>query len=182
MLFTTAYMFQTDFASIAWLAGHHFSEGFRARARLPDRSQFSEGFCLHRLAHRSPLLRGISSPAPPGSPTAYSFRGILPSSFGSPVTTSPRDFKPGSPTAYNFPRNFACIAWLTGHHFSEGFRARHRQAPRPLTVSAGFCLHRLAHRSPLLRGIQLPDRSAGGGSAISSVPEKRPDMLRSYHL
>ncbi len=61
-------------------------------ARLPDRLHLSEGFCLHRLAHRSPLLRGISSPAPQGSPTAYIF-----------------------------PRDFASIAWLTGHHFSEGF-------------------------------------------------------------
>ena len=50
----------------------HYPRDFRAR--LPDRLQVSEGVCFHRLAHRSPLFRGISSPAPR---PLTGFRGIL---------------------------------------------------------------------------------------------------------
>jgi len=89
----TAYISPRDFALLARPPGCHFSEGFRAR--LPDRLHFSEGFCFHRLAHRSSLFRRTSSPAPPGSPTAYIS-----------------------------PREFAVTARPPGCHLSEGFRAR----------------------------------------------------------
>jgi len=67
------------------------------------------------------------------------------SSLGHPVATSPRDFEPGSPTAYISPRDFAFTAWLTGRPFSEGLRARHRQAPRPLIFLRGNLLSPLGH-------------------------------------
>ena len=136
----TAYSFPRDFAFIAWLTGRPASEGFRAR--LPDRSHFSEGFCFHRLAHRSPRFRGISSQAPLCfhrlAHRLPRFRGI----------SSPAP--PGSPTAHSFPRDFAFIAWLTGRPASEGCRAR---LPDRSHFSEGFCFHRLAHRSPIFRGI-----------------------------
>ena len=80
---------------------------------------------------------GFSTPALPGTPTAYNlsrnfafcawltghpssegfrapaprpltlFRGISLSPFSLPVAPLPRDFKPGSPTAHSFPRDFA---------------------------------------------------------------------------
>ena len=119
-------------------------------SRLPDRLHVSEGFCFHRLANRSPLLRGISSPAPR---PLKSFRGILLPPLGSSVAPFPRDFEPGSPTAYIFPREFASTAWLIGRPFFEGFRAR---LPDRLYCSEGFCCHRSATRLPLLRGISSP--------------------------
>ena len=104
---------------IAWLTGRPFSEGLRAR---------------HRQAPRPlTVLRGNSI-----------------SQLGPPVTTSPRDFRAGTArpaTAYIFPRDFVFIAWLTGRPFAEGFRARHRQAPRPLTCFRGILLAPLG--SPL---------------------------------
>ena len=148
----TAYISPRDFAFTAWLTGRPFSEGLRARhrqaprpliflrgnllsplghpvatsprdfrARLPDRLHFSEGFCFHRSAHRLSLLRGTSSPAPPGSPTTYIF-----------------------------PRDFALTAWLTGRPFSKKFRARLRQAPRPLAFLRGILLSSLGSPVPPL--------------------------------
>ncbi len=131
----TAYISPRDFALLARPPGCHFSEGFRAR--LPDRLQVSEGFCFHRLANRSPIFRGILSPAP--RPLTY-FRGILLSSLGSPVPPLSRDFEPGSLTAYLFPRDFAFTAWLIDRPFSKKFPARLRQAPRPLTFFRGILL------------------------------------------
>ena len=132
-----AILFPREFAFLASATRlPQFSERFSSPAPRPLPS---EGFCFHRwltiapsprdfaftawLTGR-PFIRGISSPAPPGFPTAYTF-----------------------------PRDFASTAWLTGRPFSEGFRARHRQAPRPLHFSEGFCFHRSAHRSTTFRGI-----------------------------
>ena len=164
-----------------WLTGRPFSEG--TRARLPDRLKFSEGICFHRLAHRSPRFRGISSQA--RRPLTV-FRGILLSSLGSPVAPFPRDFEPGTarlPDRSHFSEGF-CFHRLA--HRSPRFRGISSQAPRPLTVFRGillsslgspvaplprdfepgtarlpdrsqffegFCFHRLAHRSPRFRGI-----------------------------
>ena len=163
----TAYVFPRDFAFTAWLTGRPFSEGFSSPAPpgSPTAYMSPRDFAFTARPTGRPFSEGLRARHRQAPRPLANFRAILLSPLGLPVTSSPRDFRArhrqapqpltflrgiSEPGSSRLPDRLRCSEGFCFHLFGRPaatcpreFRARLRQAPRPLTIFRGILLSSL---------------------------------------